>query len=332
MKKNFLSIFVFASLLSMPLHFTSCSDDDNDGQPQQLVQQKTSQEAAATIASNLFDYVAAEQAGVNDKNQFDASLDKVKNQILTVLATGNAEYIEQVERFVTDATGLEEETVNALFADTNIGISGIAGIVNNFTAEEQVAILNNASEYLKGYEDGKELASAYTILTDKLSSDAEKEAALNTLEKDIKEHYQTSNDDIYKSTYAKAVAIATGIKEPIVKEVLESEHPKEAAKIAFGISNGGGQTSAQGTADAKEAATLLTSLKGKTVGEILKDNEALIKIGNLKDAYQNGTDEYKESFKAELQSNGVSPTLINMFDSEQDIDAFTVMALLGISL
>lgn len=334
MKKRFFSILAFASLLSFSVCTQSCSEDDDENTPEQKVQQISSQEAAANIASSMFDYVAAEESGFGELNKTKSEEDllNIKAQIQKVLATGNSEQQEQVARFVADATGLELTTVGDLFGDTNAGTSGIASIINGLSDEEKQSIITNASQYMKGYEDGKDLAAAYAILINDASTQEEKNAALDVLEKDIKEHYQTSNDNIYKSTYVKATAIATGLGETLVKQILDSEHPKETAMIAFGIELEGGQTAEQGTADAEKATKVLDSLKGKTLGEIINNAETLQQIGTYKEAYRNGTDEYKDSFKQGLLSNGVSPALVDMFDSEEDVNAATVMALLGISL
>lgn len=329
MKKNFFSILAFATLISFSVCTQSCSDDDDENAPGQQTQQKSSQEAAANIADGLLDYEAANESGFSTAT--NENLSKVKEQIKAVVNTGNPEYLNQVERFVVDATGLNESTINALFSDNTTGTIGISSIMNGISNEEKASLVANASEYLQGYKDGKDLAEAYNTLSTSDNTE-EKQAALDLLEKNIKEHYQNSNDAIYKSTYVKATSIATGLGETIVRQVMDSEHPKEAAMIVFGIDLEGGQTADQATADAAEAAKILESLKGKTLGEIINNQSLLIQIGTFKEAYRNGSTEYKETFKKELQANGVSAALVGMFDSEEDVDIATIIALLGINL
>lgn len=334
MKKRHVSILAFATLLSFSVCTPSCSNDDDDNTVEQKGQQQTSQEAAANIAGSLLDYVAASESGFKEINQSKANeeLSNIKAQIQKVLATGNADQVEQAERFVADATGLEVSTVSELFGDANAGVSGISAIIDGLSQEEKEAVIANATQYIKGYEDGKGLAAAYEILKSDNSTQEEKEAALDLLENEIKGKYQVSSNTIYKGTYAKATAIATGIGETLVKQVMDSEYPKETAMVLFGINLEGGETADQATTDATEAAKVLESLKGKTLGEIINNADLIQQIGTYKEAYRNGTDEYKEAFKQGLLDNGVSSALVDMFDSEEDVNAATIMALLGISL
>ncbi len=335
MKKKYVSFLAFASLLSFSVCTQSCNNDDEDENAnEQKVQQQNSQEAAANIASSLLDYIAAEESGFSEtgKSKLEEKLSNAKSKIQEVLSKGNPDYLGQVERFVSDATGLEDTTVSKLFTDTNIGNTGISAIITSLSPDEKSSVLANAAQYLNGYEDGKTLGNAYETLTNDNSTQEEKEAALDLLEKEIKGKYQLSSNSIYRSTYVKATAIATGIGETLVKQVMDSEHPKETAMVIFGINLDGGETADQGTTDAAEAAKVLESLNGKTLGEIINNADLIQQIGTYKEAYRNGTDEYKAAFKQGLLNNGVSPALVDMFDSEDDVNAATILALLGISL
>lgn len=331
MKKRFITLFALASLLCMPVCTTSCSsDDDEDNNPTETNDSKATADAA-TISDRILNYVAA--ADAQDKNQTTAINDLV-DAISKVQASADTTYKNAVIEKVAEATGLNSGNVTKII-DNAGGISGLVSIFTNLSDEQKESVLNNASAYVDGYSDAQDLANAYAILIDNTKTIAEKNAALDQLETDIKTHYQTSNDTVYKKTYVEATSAATGLSEDIVKQILEADDPRTTAASLLGVTtttDGGGESAAQGTADAAAAAEVVSSLQGKSLTELISNTDLITQVGTYKTAYENGSDEYKAAFKQGLIDSGISNDVITILSSDGEIDPLALATALGVTL
>ncbi|MCQ2206895.1 MAG: hypothetical protein MJZ02_01595 [Paludibacteraceae bacterium] len=344
MNKKFLSLLAFASIFSLSVCNTSCSDDDEDepfvkpsvndttgnGNNEKdpgSADQKQVKENAAKIEEGIYKYVAA-GATSSDSLKIAVSLQLNINELQGLK---DATLSNEVAALIAKDLGIEESSAVAIVNGNNV-----VNTISELTPAERASIIKNAQAYIQGYSDAKDLANAYATIADPSKSLDEKIAALDRLEYDIKNHYQTSNDTTYKKIYVSATADATGLSESVTKSILESENPKATAAAIFGINlggtNAGGATAEQAATDAKEAADMVSSIKGQSLITLMNDASLIGKVSDLKSKYDNGSDEYKENFKQELVNNGISNDVIDILAKDGDVDIISLATALGVKL
>lgn len=344
MSKKYLSLMALATIFSISVCTSSCSDDDDDepyvkpsitdttnnggGEKDPAkADQKQVKEFTSLIENGILNYVAANEAGFDSKKaalSLQLDINKLQGLKDTTLC-------KEVAAQIAKELGIEGNTATGIVSSVNV-----ISTISELTPAEKASIIKNAKAYMQGYSDAKDLAAAYLILADKDKSLEEKYAALDQLEYDIKNHYQTSNDTTYKKIYVSATADATGLSESATKSILDSENPKATAAALFGIkleaTSTGGDTVEQATEDAKEASDIVESIKGQSVFVLMNDVALVSKVSDLKDKYDNGSVEYKETFKQELTNNGVSDEVIELLSKDGDLDMKALASALGLKL
>lgn len=353
MRKRFFTILALSSLLSLSVCNTSCNkDDDEDPQTEQNdpsdenqegengqedegnkedeqedFDAKVAQQQAAAIADDIKKLIAAD---ANNSSTNADVLDELLDEIKKVQDSNNNALKEEVAKQVAASTGINKEAASAILNGESP--TSVKEAISNMPAEDKNAVLDNASSYVKGYSDAKDLANTYNILTNENASKEDKLEALDKLDSDIK-RYQASTDPGYKEVYVQAAAAATGLSEMEAKLILDAENPKETIAAILDIENDNDPnkeelTTDKGQQDGKVAADFIKSIKGKKLMEI---SGSIPEFFVYRKNYLNGSDEYKDSFKQTLLKEGISPDIVATFDSDEELDVMQLANLLGVS-
>ena len=349
MKKHFISLLTLAMLVAMSSGITACSDDDDDDNPKQeqttSPETKTEAETAAAATATAVTEVAAAVTSP-DQTVSESTIKEIADDIAEY-KNGTAEYKEAYEKAMTEATGLSTESVEKLLNTDETSTESIKAAIEDIAKSEPEAVKEKIEAYRNGQSDAADLAQTYAKIASGKASQDELEESLNTLSNDIKTHYQTSDDAVYKQVYLDATTQATGLDQNVVKLILEAQDPKAAMINLLGTTQGnelnadGFATVAAATQSGTEAATMLSDLKTQYkekvaddpaamqtfVSEVLQDGNTVQQIKNYVELYDNSSEDAKQAFVSGAVEAGVPQSTVNSIISSGGDSTQLLMAL-----